>query len=40
MATLVGLQDGQACPWVGFGVHYSQETVLHLTSMTWSWAYS
>ena len=27
---LVRLQDGQACPWVGFGVHYSQETVLHL----------
>ena len=29
-ATLVGLRHGQARPWVGSGVHYSQETVLHL----------
>ena len=28
--TLVGLRHGQARPWVGSGVHYSQETVLHL----------
>ena len=29
-ATLVGLRHGQAHPWVGSGVHFYQEMVLHL----------